>query len=680
MPNPLRILTVDDDRVDRMALRRALDGAGIEAEFDEAENVASAMEHFDHATSFDLIFLDYRLPDGTGLDLLHRIRAAGVRSPVIILTGHTDESVAVEMMKAGATDYVVKERMSKDVLATRIPPILYAHRIEEELRRTQERLHLAVAAADIGIWDWDIRGDALVWDARCRRIFGVGPDVPVTYELAASVVYPEDSVRARATTDGALERDGDLDVEYRVVCPDGSIRWVHALGRAVFAEIGGERRAVRVVGTVVDITASKRIEEVLREENDTVDTINRAGRMLTAEVDQEQILQTVADEAARLVGARAAVICLGGGAGGEAVAHMTLAGVTEGVDARFHARCADVDLSSVFENERTVRFDDVTASAVAIPSSPLRELPGGRPLHSYLAVPMIDEKGGIIGGMFFGHEAACVFGKRHERIAEGIASWAAIALSNARLVESERRLLEDAKAAVDARDEVLAIVSHDLRNPLNTIATSVALLTEFDLGDAQRERQLAIMRRASGQINRLINDLLDVTRIDVGRLTVETTPIAAEAVVEDACSMNRQVFESRGLELAFDIAPGLPPIVADRERVIQVLSNLLDNAARHTERGGAKVTAQSEGADVCFAVRDSGCGIPDDSLDHLFDRFWQARNADRAGAGLGLAIARGVVLAHGGRIWVESEIGRGTAFYFTIPAASREDGAARPQS
>ena len=232
-----------------------------------------------------------------------------------------------------------------------------------------------------------------------------------------------------------------------------------------------------------------------------------------------------------------------------------------------------------------------------------------------------------------------------------------------------RRLYAEAQRAIAQRDEILGIVSHDLRNPLNTILMSASLLYEQVSSD-RKQTQVLIIQRAVEQTTRLIQDLLDATRADSGGLSVVPVPNYAGELVRDCVDSHLAQAQARGLTISADVQCDAL-LLADRDRIEQLLGNLVINAITHTEPGGEIVVACEEReSDACFQVRDTGCGIAPEHLPHVFDRYWQVKRSGRAGAGLGLTIAKGIVEAHGGRIWVASEPGRGTTFYFTIPLAA----------
>lgn len=236
--------------------------------------------------------------------------------------------------------------------------------------------------------------------------------------------------------------------------------------------------------------------------------------------------------------------------------------------------------------------------------------------------------------------------------------------------EAERALRE----AVHAREQTMAVVSHDLRNPLGSVSAAAELLLDVPLPEDRQRQQLEIIKRAAERMNRLIQDLLDVARIEAGGLSVRPRPTPVRPLVVEGADLALPRLKERGLSLDIEVDPDVPDVFADQDRVLQVLSNLLANAARHTARGGhVGIGASCEnGADeVVLRVSDTGSGIPEEAREHLFDRFWRPADSDRdGGAGLGLAIVKGIVEAHDGRVWLESEVGEGTTFYFTLPRAN----------
>lgn len=230
------------------------------------------------------------------------------------------------------------------------------------------------------------------------------------------------------------------------------------------------------------------------------------------------------------------------------------------------------------------------------------------------------------------------------------------------------RLYDDAQRIIDAREEILGIVAHDLRNPLNTIHMATELLIEEPGPETARISQLRIIQRSGERMNRLIQDLLSVTTIEAGRLSIVPRKVTVHDLFRDAAEMLEPIAREKSITFTVMAADDLPAVRADPARVLQVLSNLVGNAIKFTSAGGSITlsAARTEGPVQC-SVTDTGPGIPAAQIPRLFGKFWQAKRGDGRGVGLGLAIARGIVEAHGGTIDVRSELGHGSVFSFALP-------------
>ncbi|MEO7822458.1 MAG: PAS domain-containing sensor histidine kinase [Gemmatimonadaceae bacterium] len=249
--------------------------------------------------------------------------------------------------------------------------------------------------------------------------------------------------------------------------------------------------------------------------------------------------------------------------------------------------------------------------------------------------------------------------------AEDLARLAALALDNSRLLDAVRGSLR-------AREEIVGVVSHDLRNPVAAIKMlSRALLNAANNGSPLSTENVSLIAEAANQMDALIADLLDVTRLDAGKLAIAPVLADPSALLTEALRTLQPLVNEKKIALDVQIEVGLPKVVADTERIQQALSNLVGNAIKFTPPGGKIViTVRDDGGDVTVSVADTGIGIPEDQLPRVFDRHWQSTRTNRQGAGLGLAIAKGIIEAHGGRIGIESTAGEGTIAQFTLPAAS----------
>jgi PAS domain S-box-containing protein len=252
-------------------------------------------------------------------------------------------------------------------------------------------------------------------------------------------------------------------------------------------------------------------------------------------------------------------------------------------------------------------------------------------------------------------------------LAQELGHRVALAVDNA-------HLYDEARAAVRVRDDVLAIVSHDLRNPLSTILTSTGRLLEM-LEDADGDSARASLercQRAARRMTHMISDLVDAASLETGTLSLDQHENELGRVMSDAIDLLQPLADARGLALTTELAGGVDRAWCDRERIVQVLSNLVGNAIKFTPTGGhIRVLAETWGDMVRVSVHDDGPGIAPEQMPRIFDRYWHlAQRESRQGAGLGLYIAKGIVENHGGRIWVESTLGRGSTFFFTLPAVA----------
>ncbi len=226
------------------------------------------------------------------------------------------------------------------------------------------------------------------------------------------------------------------------------------------------------------------------------------------------------------------------------------------------------------------------------------------------------------------------------------------------------RAIEAANQAARAKDDILAVVSHDLRGPLHAISLAVEALR--DEVPESSKRYLGAIERSIGRAERLIADLLEAAQIENGKLQLNRGTVDAISIVNQAAQDHELLAKESGGVIVAQL-PGEPTLVAaDRERVLQVLSNLIGNALKHARGSAIEIGLKRNGKDATFVVRDGGPGISEAELPHIFDRYWSGRTK-KGGAGLGLAIAKGIVDAHGGKIAVASQHGHGAEFSFTLP-------------
>lgn len=249
--------------------------------------------------------------------------------------------------------------------------------------------------------------------------------------------------------------------------------------------------------------------------------------------------------------------------------------------------------------------------------------------------------------------------------AEIIANRCAIGVNNALLYLK-------AKQAVQARENILAIVSHDLKNPVASIDMSAELLLKHEFSEQNVHTLAQRIKKSSSLIQRLISDLLDFGKLEAGVFSVEKKPVNVQSIIDTALeSLSGKVLEKE-MQLDIKIPPNIPDIFGDKDRIVQVLWNLVGNAIKFTpKKGNISVNVDTEPGYVKFTITDNGPGIESKDLPKVFDQFWQAKKTATLGTGLGLSIAKGIIEAHNGKIWVESEFGHGCKFYFTVPTTKK---------
>lgn len=520
----------------------------------------------------------------------------------------------------------------------------------------------------------------------CRRIKAKSADLPVV--LLTSLTDPLAIVRS-------LECGADHYVT-KPYDPVGLLARVR-----VVLEKSQEPRllhpqpfTVDLLGTAFTITATKeqilellvssysdlmRTSEAVRDAEQRARFLSEAMELLSSSLDEHRVLRDLA----RLIVPRIADVCAvdllspDGRSQRVEIAHGF---ATPALDDK-SVRAAEPVISGIVQRaiaERTQQLDrhadDEALREVARDPALLEELRRTGP-YLLLVVPLVARQRVLGFLQFLSADIAGAAAPESLLLAEDLARRASVAVDNA-------VLYGEAQRATRARDDVLAIVSHDLRNPLNTIQMSAAFLLDV-LADPDAVpplvSQLQLILRATGRGNALIQDLLDVSRIESGTLAVDASLTSAEALLTEAVAELEPLVTAKGLRFEHEwVGPGAE-VPADRGRIAQVFSNLVGNAVKFTPAGGlVRVSGQRVGDMVEFTVSDTGAGIAPDHVPHLFDRFWKATKASRSGAGLGLFIVKGIVEGHGGAVGVESAPSVGTVFRFTLAGAT--DPAWRPNA
>ncbi len=513
-------------------------------------------------------------------------------------------------------------------------------RAEAERERLVETLGLALSAADLGTWVWDPTTDLIVLSDRAAEIFTL-PGREYRREWMRGLIHPDHRDRARAAAARAVADRADYDLEYPLDRPGGV--WVSARGRGVYDAGGG---LTRMLGVVQDVTARKRAEaeregllrEVEAERRRLADVFQHAPAFMGVLRGPTHVFERVNDRHDALVGGR------------ELVGRTVLEALPEVAAQGF------IDL-----------LDQVYRSGEAFVGTDVRvtfEEGAGRPAEEryvdFVYQPLRDPDGSVTGIIVQGIDLTAR--KRAEREREE---------ALVRLREQDRR-----------KDDFIALLAHELRNPLAPIRNGLQVLRLSD-DRSTRERVQAVMDRQLGHMVRLIDDLLDVSRINRSKMELRRGRVRLADVVGSAIETARPAIDEAGHELTVSLPPHPVFLDGDLTRLSQVFSNLLTNSAKYTELGGRIwLSARREGDGVVVTVRDTGIGIPPEALPHIFDMFSQVdRPIERStgGLGIGLALVKGLVEMHDGSVTAASDgQGRGSSFTVTLPALIDEPAPVSP--
>ena len=532
---------------------------------------------------------------------------------------------------------------------------------EKALRESEERLRLALDAGRMGVWDWNIHTGDLSWSDSLEPLHGLAPGAfDGTFEHFQRLIHPDDRELVNAAIHQAIEARSTFDVEFRNVWQNGAVHWIAGSGR-VFVDDQGS--PTRMIGIGLDVTERKRTAE-------TAKFLADASAALALLVDFDSTLQKVATLAVPHFADWASVDVLesDGTLRRVAVAHVDPRKIELARDLhqRFPPdpnspngvwnilRTGEAELvSHITDDLLSESTQDEQLLAI------LRELG----LTSYIGVPL-RVRGKVMGVLtFIVAESGHLYDATDLAVANDLASRAAIAVENSQLY----RELRDADRQ---KDEFLATLAHELRNPLAPIRNGLQVLRLAGGGGEIVDEARAMMERQLGQMVRLVDDLLDISRITRNKLELRKERVAFATVVHSAVETSRPLIEEGGHTFSLTL-PSEPIYVnADQTRLAQVFSNLLNNAAKYTEPGGQiALTAEVSNGEVVLHVRDNGLGIPAEAMPTLFQMFSQVEhNIERAqgGLGIGLTLVRRLVEMHGGTVTAHSEgVGRGSRVHRT---------------
>jgi PAS domain S-box-containing protein len=507
----------------------------------------------------------------------------------------------------------------------------------ETIARLAERLELATSAAQIGVWDWDIVKNELVWDTRMFELYGIdNTRFGSAYDAWLAAVHPEDRARCDEAILQALRGEKSYKIEFRIIQPHGALRIIKAAGRVTWDAAGAP---IRMTGTNSDITERKLAEQTLHE----------------SEERYRLMIEEISDYAIIMLNEKGDIVSWNNGA-------RRLKQYEEAEIIGRHFSCL-YQPDDIADGKPDQLLDRASAHGRAEDEGWRVRKDGSRFWANIIITARHDHAGQLRGFTKITQDIT----PRREAEAKLEQTTMEMECQNLELEVAHERALE----ATRAKSEFLASMSHEIRTPMNAIIAMADLLAETPLTKEQ-EGYVRRFSRAANNLLDLINDILDLSKIEAGHLELERIEFNLLELVEHTAELMAIRAHAKGLELIIDIHPEVPQtVIGDPTRLRQVLVNLAGNAIKFTEKGEIiiRVTTAEPGT-IRFEVADTGIGIPEDKIPTIFDSFTQVDSSTTrkyGGTGLGLSISSQLVELMEGKIDVNSLLGMGTTFGFTVP-------------
>jgi PAS domain S-box-containing protein len=617
--SPLHILLLEDDSSDAELIQELL-AEHIVCEVTcvqtRAEFVAALKD-----TGIDLILADYKLPSFDGLSALHLALSERSDVPFIFVSGTVGEDVAIEALKIGATDYVLKQRLSRLV-----PSVQRALReargraerkkVEDALRRSEMYLAEAQRLSHTGSFGWDVASGEIYWSDETYRIFECEPTINPTVQVVLDRTHPDDRMHLRQVLERtSIERSG-FNAEHRLMMPNGSVKYLQVVAHRAAAD---DPESALLIGAVTDITERKQAEATLWEQANLLNLTHDAIFIR----DMNEVVRNWNRGAEALYGWTAEE------AEGK-IAPELLKTVLPLPLERIMAEMLNRDR---WEGELVRTRKDGTQVVVASRWSLQRDARGD-PIAALETNNDITER------------------KRAEE-------------QRGRLRELEQDLARINR--VSMMGELAASLAHEIKQPIAGIALNAETCLQWI------RREPPGLEQAGQALSRIINDtkraasIVDRNRSLYSRGAPQREPIDLNEVIREIVVMLREAASRHAISIRSELDPALPMTTADRVQLQQVLMNLMLNGIEAMQEGSGELSVASqrtEDGQLLVSVSDSGIGFPGENLERIFEAFFTTKSQ---GTGMGLSISRRIIESHGGRLWASADTGRGATFQFTLP-------------
>lgn len=684
------ILVVDDDKFMRLQLRRAMEQVGYQvAEASDGEQALAAYS----CLNPDIVLLDALMPLMDGFTCCTQLQTlsgsempSGTprdRTPILMITALEDQESVDRAFEAGATDYITKP-IHWAVLRQRVQRLLQSSQAIEELRQQTERSHrseaqlrLALEAAQMGTWDWDILTNRMKYSHHLESIFGLSPgSAHATYEAFLNAVHPEDYKYVTQAVTDAIEKGKDYETEFRVIWSDGTLHWVGSRGQVYY----DNSRPIRMAGISMDITARKRSEAELQHQTRRSQLFADITLKIRQSLQLEEILQTTVTEVQQLLQAdRVLIYRLWPDGTGSAVTEAVVPGWPMVLKQTFSGEVFPEESRHLYRQGRTGIIEDVENTEVP---SCLVEFMQQWGVKAKLVVPILLKS--ELWGLLIAHQCASSrqWHSFEIELLQQLANQMGIALAQAQLLEEETRRRQELDRSNAELQQFASIASHDLQEPLRKILAFGNRLKD-KYGEAltdQGRDYLDRMQNAASRMQTLIDDLLILSRITTRARPFMTVDLAQ--VTQDVLSdLEVRIQQTQGRVEVGE----LPTIAADPLQMRQLLQNLIGNALKfhrdeeppvvriYSRFGDQRQPSESLADSWQIIIEDNGIGFDEMYLDRIFNVFQRLHSrSEYEGTGVGLAICRKIVERHGGSLTAESKPGRGATFTVTLPITQRQ--------
>jgi PAS domain S-box-containing protein len=636
IPHPLRLLSVEDDPKDTELIQGLLETEGIVCEVIRVDTQAALLASLEQ-DGIDLVLADYTLPSFDGISALKLAVKVRPEVPFIFVSGTLGEEVAIEALKHGATDYVLKTRLSRLVPSVRralreATERAERKKAEESLRRSETYLAEAQGLSHTGSFGWETSTGEITWSEETFRIFQYDRTTTPTVELILQRVHPEDAALVRQTIDRASQEGKDFDHEYRLLMPDGSVKHVHVVARG----LSGESGCTEFVGAVMDVTAAKQVEQTLRESKAYLAEAQRlthTGSWAWNVARRENVHWS--QEQYRLFG----------------------------LDPESDSPAFDAAYQRIHPEDRAT-FDNGVERAIRERSDFEVDFRTVLPDGSTKYLRSV------------GHPVFSASGELVEFVGTGMD------ITERRQAEKERERLREAQATlahinrVSTMGELTASLAHEVNQPIAAAATDAKTCLRW------LARDQPDLEEARAAASRVIKDaaraaeIMSRIRSLFKKKSLQRELVDVNNIIREMIDLLRSEATRYSISMRTELSEDLPQIMGDRVQLQQVTMNLIVNSIDAMKdldgtREIAITSQRAENEQLQVSVSDTGIGLPSQQADQIFNAFFTTKDH---GTGMGLLISRSIIESHGGRLWASDNSPRGASFSFTLPTEVEEHG------